>query len=224
MPSPNRIITIVMGLLLSVSGCMHPVKQGSLRVHLTPPRIEPLQEAQWTEEQARILNASRIGGKLLNLSLTTARHPKMMESWNAFGRYVLTESKLPRRDREILILRIGWLTRSDYAFGQHTIVARWIGMSPEEIERITKGPDAPGWTPFESFLIRAADELHADAFITDGTWQGLSAVYNEKQLMDLVMTVGQYSTVCMLTKSLGVQREPGVPGFSVETQEKEKHP
>lgn len=217
----KRIISVVAGLLLSTSGCVSAGKTVPDRVRPRAPRLQPLMESQWTEEQTKILNNSRIGGKLLNLSLTLARHPKMMERWNAFAGYVLKESTLPRRDREILILRVGRLAWSDYEFGQHTIVARWIGMPADDIERIIQGADAPGLSSFDAALIRAADELIIDQCLTDVTWQALSAVYNEKQMMDLILTVGQYSLVSMLLNSLGVQREPGVPGFPGQKPEKE---
>jgi len=210
---PKRLVSIAIGLLLSVGGCVQIGKNGPERVRLKEPRIKPLVESEWTEEQAKILNASRVSGKLLNVSLTMAHNPRLLERLNAFTRYVLRESTLPERDREILILRIGWLCRSEYEFGQHTRIGLWVGLSAEDIERITKGPDAPGWTPFETTLLKAVDELHADAFITDGTWKALAEVYNEKQLLDLVMTVGQYNLVSMLLNSTGVQLEAGLAGF-----------
>lgn len=81
------------------------------------------------------------------------------------------------------------------------------------MDRITRGPDVPGWTPFEAALLKAVDKLCADAFITDPTWKKISAMYDEKQLLDLTMTVGQYNLVSMLLNSTDVQREQGAPGF-----------
>jgi len=60
--------------------------------------------------------------------------------------------------------------------------------------------------------LRAADELHRDQFITDTTWTALAKTYNERQLMDAIFTVGQYTMVSMFLNSAGVQREPGVVG------------
>ena len=72
------------------------------------------------------------------------------------------------------------------------------------------GPDAPGWDPFDATLLRAVDELHRDAFITDATWNALVKRYNEEQLLDVIYTVGEYSLVCMFLNSLGVQLDEGV--------------
>ena len=126
---------------------------------------------------------------------------------------MLNKSTLPPRDREILILRIGWLCRSEYEFGQHVVIGRREGLSAEEIERITLGPDAEGWDPFDATLLRAVDELHGDAFLSDATWNELAVRYDTMQLMDLVFTVGQYNLVSMALNTLGVQQDEGFPGF-----------
>ena len=70
-----------------------------------------------------------------------------------------------------------------------------------------------GWSPFDANLLRAADELHRDAFISDQTWTALSERYNSKQLMDVVFAVGQYQLVSMSLNTFGVQLDKGVKGF-----------
>ncbi len=182
-------------------------------MRLKEPRLKALAEAEWTEEQRKILTPLIRGGRVLNVFSTMARHPKMAERWLTFASYILRGSTLPVRDREILILRIGWLCGSEYEFGQHSRIGEKAGLNPEEIIRITKGPEAAGWEPFEAALLRAADELYTDAFITEATWTALAKRYDEKQLMDLVMTVGQYNLVSMLLNTFGVQLDPGFTGF-----------
>ena len=86
------------------------------------------------------------------------------------------------------------------------------GLTEEEILRTTKGPDDPGWSDFDAALLRAADELHHDAILSDATWETLSRRYDEKQMMDVVFTVGQYNLVSWMLNSTGVQLEAGVPG------------
>jgi alkylhydroperoxidase family enzyme len=127
--------------------------------------------------------------------------------------YVLQEQTLPDRDREILILRIGWLCQAKYEFGQHTLAGKRVGLTDEEILRITKGPDEPGWSTFDAALVRVVDELYYDSIISDATWKVLSEGYNEKQLMDVIFTVGDYNMVSWALNSFGVQLEKGVPGF-----------
>ncbi|MBV8959222.1 MAG: carboxymuconolactone decarboxylase family protein, partial [Actinobacteria bacterium] len=87
------------------------------------------------------------------------------------------------------------------------------GLTDEEIARIKLGPDADGWSDLDRTLLRAADELHEEASISDATWSELSAVYDDKQLTEIPMVVGHYHLVAFTLNSLGVQREPGVAGF-----------
>jgi hypothetical protein len=113
----------------------------------------------------------------------------------------------------MLILRIGWLCHAEYEFGQHTLMGKKEGLTDEEILRITKGPDDPEWSKFDAALIRAVDELYYDAIISNDTWKVLSEQYNEKQIMDVIFTVGDYNLVSWALNSMGVQLEEGVPGF-----------
>ena len=172
-------------------------------MRLEKPRVEPLGDDQPDPD-----TRERFGsGPILNIFRTLAHHPKLMKRWLVFGNHILAKSSLPPRERELLILRIGWLCRCGYEWGQHVVIARNSGLSDEEIERITTGPDADGWSDLERLLLRATDELHADAFISDATWSGLSAHLSTEQLIDLVFTIGQYNLVSMALNSLGVQPE-----------------
>ncbi len=182
-------------------------------MRLSEPRIPPVSDEEATAEQRELLDASRRDGRVLNVVRTLAQYPALSKSRGPFTRHVMGGSALPPRERELLILRIGWLCQAEYEFGQHARFGRGVGLSDEEIRRVTEGPEAEGWDPFDATLLRAVDELHADAFITDGTWAALGERYDQKQLMDVVFTVGQYNLVSMALNSFGVQFEAGVTGF-----------
>ena len=177
------------------------------------PRIPSLPREEWDEEVSELLQATQMGGRVLNIFQTLARHPKLLKRWLVFGNHVLFKSTLSPRARELLILRTGWNCRAEYEWGQHVVIAKQIGITDEEIARITRGPDVPGWDPFEATLLRAADELHRDSRIGDATWKALSVHYDVQQLMDLVFTVGQYTLVSMALNSFGVPLDDGTPGF-----------
>jgi alkylhydroperoxidase family enzyme len=182
-------------------------------MRLTRARVEPLPESEWTPELRAILPRGVGGGRILAIFTTLARHPKLLKRWLVFGNHVLFKSTLGARERELAILRVGYLCRSEYEWGQHVVIGRAAGLRDEEIERVIAGPDAPGWTPLESLVLRATDELHADKMIGDATWSALSAHYGVEQLMDLVFAVGQYTLVSMALNTLGVQLDQGIEGF-----------
>jgi alkylhydroperoxidase family enzyme len=175
-------------------------------MRLEKPRLAPLAEADLDPELRERLGK----GPLLNIFRTLAHHPKLLKRWLVFGNHVLGHNTLAARERELVILRIGWLCRAGYEWGQHVRIARDSGLSDEEIARIPRGADAPGWSALDRALLRATDELHADAFVSDATWQALSQQLEARQLVDLVFTVGQYQMVSMALNTLGVQPEPGL--------------
>jgi alkylhydroperoxidase family enzyme len=181
-----------------------------------PPRIAVLPQSERSERQRALLEPTTRDGRTYNVLATIVRHPDLLERWSAFARHVLgPTSTLPAREREILILRIGWLNDSEYEFGQHVLFARRAGLDDREIERVKLGPAAPSWDPFDAALCQAADDLHRDGRVSDATWRALGARYDERQLLDVVFTVGQYNLVSWVLNSVGVELDEGVPaGFS----------
>lgn len=176
---------------------------------LEKPRVEPLAVEDFDAETRETFGA----GPVLNIFRTLANHPKLLKRWLVFGNHVLAKSTLGPREREILILRTGWLCGAEYEWAQHVAIARGSGVTDEEIERIAKGADAKGWDDRDRALLRAADELHRDQFVSDPTWAALAEHYDTRQLMDLVFTVGQYTLVSMALNTLGVQLEEGAARF-----------
>jgi alkylhydroperoxidase family enzyme len=177
----------------------------------TAPRIAPLAAGEG-DAQATELLASIEGVGASNIFTTLVRHPGLFRKWSPFGGKLLA-GKLPARERELLILRTGWRCQAAYEWGQHVRVGLAAGLTDAEIERVKAGPDDAGWDPFDAVLLRAADELHDDACITDATWQALAARYDTQQLIEVPMVVGHYHMVAFTLNSLGVQREPGVVGL-----------
>jgi alkylhydroperoxidase family enzyme len=177
-------------------------------MRLAKARIAPMTDAEMGPEQQEALKDFG-DGPLLNIFRTLARAPKALSRFNAWGGYVLSRrNDLPPREREILILRTGFLCRSGYEFTQHTRIGLRDGLTAEEIEKIKRGADA-GWGAADAALIRAADELHADQFITEPTWAELGRHFSDKQRMDVVFTVGQYTQVSMMLNTFGVQLDAG---------------
>ena len=181
----------------------------------TAPRISPLPEDEWDDKTRELMataSAGPAGGAAPNIFTTLVRHRRLFRRWVPFGGVLLTGT-LPVRDRELVILRTAWLCQSAYEWGQHVRIGRSAGLTDEEIGRVIDGPAAEGWTSVETALLTAADELHADACISDPTWATLAGHFSTEQLIELPMLIGQYHLVAFTLNSLGVQREPGVAGF-----------
>src|SRR3954466_2497421 len=141
-------------------------------MRLTSPRIQPMSDAEMGPEQKEALKDFG-DGPVLNIFRTLVRAPKALSRFNSWGGYVLSRrNDLPPREREIVILRTGFLCKSGYEWTQHTRIGLREGLTEDEIARIKQGADA-GWSPADAALIRASDELHAEQFIGDATWAEL---------------------------------------------------
>jgi alkylhydroperoxidase family enzyme len=178
------------------------------------PRIPPLPVDE-RDDQARELLAQAGGpaAGATNIFATFVRHPGLFRKWLPFGGKLLA-GRLPARDRELLILRTGWNCRAPYEWAQHVRIARAAGLSAEEIERVKAGPGAAGWSDLDALLVRAADELHDDACLSDATWAALAGHYDERQMIEVPMLVGHYHLVAFTLNSLGVQVEAEVAAES----------
>ena len=154
-----------------------------------------------------------VPGDGLAVSRTLARHPKLSQVRARRANFINRVSKLSPRHREMLILRIGWICRSEYEWAQHVGSvgrARDHGLEPIWI---AQGAEAPGWDGFERTILRAVDELFHDTGISDATWAALAARYDTELLMSAVFTASSYRATSMVLNALGVQLDPGDERF-----------
>jgi 4-carboxymuconolactone decarboxylase len=134
----------------------------------------------------------------MNILSTFAHHPALARAYFTLNGHLLLATTLSVRQRELVILRVAALRNSPYEWAQHVVVGRDVGLTDEEIARVTFGPDAPFWDPAEADLLRAVDELIIDRKISDATWAALRESIDTQQLMDLIFTVGSYDTLATL--------------------------
>jgi 4-carboxymuconolactone decarboxylase len=180
---------------------------------LKQPRVPPLGESEWSEEQRKLVAAHTDTRPLLNLYATILNHPALYGPRLKFGSYLQRDSLLPPKTRELLIMRTAALTRAEYEWGHHVEAAQKAGFTDEEMRRIAAGPDAPGWTEEHAAVLRAADELRREAFVSDRTWATLAKYYDTQRLIEIIYTSGGYTMTALAINSLGVQLEPGYPRF-----------
>jgi alkylhydroperoxidase family enzyme len=181
------------------------------------PRIPPLPPDQWGDDvragiaalrpagATQELRRSKDGPKGLNVLGTLAQHPALMQAYHTFNGHILYTNSLDARQRELLVLRIAARRGAEYEWRQHVHIAHELGFTDADIERIAEGPHAADWSPLEAAMLRAVDQLVADAHIDDETWTVLADELDRHQMMDLVFTVGAYDLLAMAFKSFGVQ-------------------
>jgi AhpD family alkylhydroperoxidase len=143
--------------------------------------------------------------KARNALGTFARYPALAQAFHTFNGHVLFASTLSTRQRELIVLRVASLRQCEYEWRQHAVLAGDVGIASDEVERVADGATAGGWSSLEAALLNAVDELITEAKVSDDTWAALAHDFDDRQLMDLVFTVGAYDALAMAFLSFGVQ-------------------
>ncbi|TDD71134.1 carboxymuconolactone decarboxylase family protein [Actinomadura darangshiensis] len=139
-----------------------------------------------------------------NLFLTLARRRGLFRGWLWFAGHLMPGGTLPRRETELVILRIAHLRDCRYEFDHHVRLARRSGVRRPDIERLTTGPEAPGWTPREQALLTAADQLHATQDLDDATWTRLRTHLTEPECIELTLLATHYEMLATTIKTLRI--------------------
>jgi alkylhydroperoxidase family enzyme len=190
-----------------------------------PPRIEPLDRQSVADEvqaTTAILRGGVVGAMapmpldaIPEIMFVMQRFPALWQQLISLTLQIQgPDSVLPMRDRKLAILRTGWLCQAPYEFGEHVNQAKRFGITSEEIERITVGSQAPGWTEHERAVIRAAEECVASAMVSDETWDTLAQTFDEHQLVELLVLIGQFVATSYFQNSLRLRLEPANKGLA----------
>lgn len=140
-----------------------------------------------------------------NLFRTMGRNPKLFRGWLRFAGRLMPGGTLPRRDTELIILRVAHLRGCAYEFEHHVRLGTRAGVTPADAERVTLGPEAAGWSPREAVLLRAADALVRDRDLDDRQWAELRGVLAEPQVVELLLLVGHYDMLATFLLTLRVE-------------------
>ena len=147
-----------------------------------------------------------------NVFQTFVRNPPADRIRGAINTHVNSRSTLSPRHRELLLMRIGVLCRSEYEYAAHARVGKRAGMTDADIARILRGPGSGG-DPIEDALLRATDELHERDTISAATWTALAGSFDTRQLFDVMIAVGGYRSTSMLINTAGVQLDDNMGDF-----------
>ena len=184
------------------------------------PRIGPLPQEEFTEELFELAMEVRAGAGAPRTDVvpefmaTMLRHPELFRRHSELA-VVLFNGALPVRLRELAILRLAWLCGAPYEWCQHVGIAKRLGgVTDAEVERCSEGSTAPGWDELDGAIVRAVEELHADAMISGDTWDLLARHLNDKQLIELPIMLGQYQGVAYLQNSLHCRLMEGRKGLA----------
>lgn len=139
-----------------------------------------------------------------NLFRTLGRHRPLFRGWLRFAGRLMPGGTLPRRDSELVILRVAHRRDCRYELEQHRRLGRRAGLSPAEMERVAEGPGAPGWSPRQQVLLQAVDELQDAGDLTDETWAAVRTHLDERGAIELVLLAAHYDMLATAITTLRV--------------------
>ena len=145
-----------------------------------------------------------------NLFTTLARYRKGFVPWLRFAGTLMPGGTLPRRETELVIVRVAERMGCAYEAEHHDRLAREAGLSDDDLRVARDLTSIPGdWPDAEAAVLRAVDEFGADGVIGDATWATLARDHTEGQLIELCLLIGHYE---MLAKTINTLRiEPDGP-------------
>jgi AhpD family alkylhydroperoxidase len=172
-------------------------------------RLPPLPDEQWDSRTRAALSGlvphnRRNARSAGNALATLVRHPDLAQAFLGFNTHLLMHSTLPPRLRELVILRVAQRRHCAYEWTHHAKMAAHAGLTEAEIEAAGRG-EATG--EIELAVLTAVDELDDDSCVSDQTWARLGEHLDERQLMDLVFTIGAYCLLAMAFNTFGVTPE-----------------
>jgi alkylhydroperoxidase family enzyme len=185
-----------------------------LRALVPPPSDAPVRvvpaDVRKLRPLARVtaLGSARVlRSEPANIFRVLGRHPSLFRAWLRFSSKLMPRGTLPRRDAELVILRVAWRTNAAYEWHQHVLLGSRAGLGAGDIERAASD-DLGGWSePRQQMLVRATDELLASSRLSDETWTAVQRELDTKGAIELCMLVGQYQGLGTALGGLGVPLE-----------------
>lgn len=163
--------------------------------------MPPLPQEEWDHDAFSVFTGGRPVPPSNVLGLL-ARHPALAKAFLTFNLHLLATSSLPKKTRELAVLRVAWRRRCVYEWAQHVLIGRRAGVTDEEIDEIRQG--AP------TLINKAVDELETGSGLSDETYRALAAEMDDRQLLDLVFTIGTYGLLAMAFNTFEVELDPGM--------------
>ena len=172
-------------------------------------RIARAEDSALSTAQIDLLNAFAPEVRDLGLFRTMLRIPSATKALLPWSNYIQSKNDLAPREKEIVVLRTSFLCRSGYEWSHHARLGQAAGLNEGEIAALKEKNAGHIWSSADAALIRACDELVLGHDVSDATWCALGERLSEKQIMDLIFTVGQYTQVAMIVNAFGVQIDKG---------------
>lgn len=148
--------------------------------------------------------ARQVRAPHMHLFEVLGQHKTLFWTFLPYGDVLLNHGKLPKMDKELVILRVGHLRGSEYELQQHRRLARSRGLDHGLQAKIFEGPDAEGLSSRQRALLRSVDEFTFDRNLSDETYTALAAHLDRAQIIEFCALAGHYDTIAGILATLRV--------------------
>jgi len=154
----------------------------------------------------RIRGARR--GRLINVYKLLLHSPALAETWFAYNNAVRWKTSLPGRLREMVIIRIGFVTNVAYILRQHIpALAIPEGLTLEECKALEAWQDTPLFSPRERAVLAYADAMTRDIQVPGAVFAGLKPHFSEREIVELTVLAGTYNMHARVMQALEIDLE-----------------
>jgi 4-carboxymuconolactone decarboxylase len=175
--------------------------------------LRPLPRDEWGDDELAALRSAypeAVVDRFMTSEPPTAistmlHHPALAGPWLAYNNVLLWSPTLEHRERELMVLRVAWRTRSTYEWVQHVKLGERYGITSDDVAAIAEGRALDSWTPLERDLVAAASQLVDRTRVDDATWARLTEQLDERQLVEVVFAVGTYTCLAMAFNTFGLE-------------------
>jgi alkylhydroperoxidase family enzyme len=171
---------------------------------LVQPEIADRYESLWRDQPVRPAN----------LAATIGQNRVVFEGVSSFASALNKGTEIDLELRELAILRMAWNTQCEYEFGQHLIIGRSVGLTDDQMRRVTRPLGIGGWSEVQAAVLQMTDDLYATDSVSDESWLELTRSFTHAQIIELLALVAVYRMMAGLMNACAVPLDEGVPGWA----------
>jgi alkylhydroperoxidase family enzyme len=143
-----------------------------------------------------------------NIFLALVNAPKAMDAFLTYAN-ALRASELSPKLRELAILTVGHCTSSEYEIAHHQSHGLKAGISPEQLKAVPEFETSPLFSPEERAVMALAKQSTLEVKVSTKTWSAAASFLSERQLVELVLTIGWYNSGVRIMAALDIELEDG---------------
>ncbi|HEV7187276.1 MAG TPA: carboxymuconolactone decarboxylase family protein [Blastococcus sp.] len=173
------------------------------------PRVPPapVRQLRPLARLVAVVSGRLTGTEPTAIFTTLGRHPRLFRAWLRYSAHLMPFGSLPRRDSELIILRVAWQCRAVYEWWHHVPLALRAGLTAEEIAGIADVNGDAALSERQHVLVAITDGLLEDRALSDATWQAARRIVTDREAIEVCLLIGHYQGLASAIGGLAIQLE-----------------